>query len=526
MTYSSNRPRPPVVFQDFAEAEDSSCPGEAPFPQLCPAVLKPLLILPSIVALVAMPLRAQNPTPAAAAASPGFSTIRGSVLDSLHDALVKGALVRVDNGVREGITDSTGAYRIDSVPAGMHRLVVIHPLLDTLGISLVTPPMMLNAGETRVFELAVPSSETLVSLLCTAARRALGPAALVGFVRDADTDSAAKGAKVSLLYYESDPLGLKKSARVREAQIGPDGRYRICGLPPTMSGKLQVFRDGLQTGEVPVELGGQSGSQLLAMRSMSITSAAATTVAAAPSDTNGKKGPAVVRGRARVSGRVLNKYGQPIAGARVELQNTGAATKTRANGEFVLDSLPSGTQTIEVRQLGFSPTEVPVELSMNSPQNVTVKMTDYVPVLSEMRVTAQREKGLFDVGFNDRKKTGMGYYLDADQIKMRQTTQFSDMLRTVPGIRVQPAGDGSGANVITSSRDAMGGCVTFVVDGAPWQQMTPGDLDTYVRPEEVAAIEVYNGATTPPQFQMSGQTSCTVVVIWTERKIQRKKSSQ
>ena len=98
----------------------------------------------------------------------------------------------------------------------------------------------------------------------------------------------------------------------------------------------------------------------------------------------------------------------------------------------------------------------------------------------------------------------MGYYLDADQLKMRQTTQFSDMLRTVPGIRVQPAGDGT--NVITSSRDATGGCVTFYVDGAPWQQMTPGDLDTYVRPEEVAALEVYNGATTPPQFQQPGQS--------------------
>ena len=84
----------------------------------------------------------------------------------------------------------------------------------------------------------------------------------------------AEGAKVSLLYYESDPLGFKKSPRVRDAQIGKDGHYRICGLPATMSGKLQVFRGGVQTGEVPVELGGTSGTELLAMRSMSIASTA------------------------------------------------------------------------------------------------------------------------------------------------------------------------------------------------------------------------------------------------------------
>jgi hypothetical protein len=282
-----------------------------------------------------------------------------------------------------------------------------------------------------------------------------------------------------------------------------------------MNGKLQVFRNGVQTGEVPVELG---GTQLLAMRSMSIASQVVAT--AGTSDT-GKKKATIVRGKARVMGKVLNKYGQPIAGARVELQNTGAATKTRADGGFTLDSLPSGTQTLEVRQLGFSPTDVPVELSQASPQNVTVKMGEYVPVLSTMRVEAQRERGLSDVGFADRKRSGMGYYLDADQLKMRQTTQFSDMLRTVPGIRVQPGGNGT--NVITSSRDPTGGCVMFYVDGSPWQQMEPGDLDTYVRPEEVAALEVYNGSTTPPQFTQPGMGGCTTVVIWTERRINRKK---
>ena len=478
-------------------------------------MLKRLLSTPVIAALGAVIASAQTPAPASPA---GVASVRGIVTDSLHEIPLRGALVRVENTTRESVTDSLGRYRIDSVSAGQHRLLVIHPLLDTLGISLVTQPMSFAAGDDKEIFLSVPGNETLVSLLCTAARRALGPAALVGFVRDADTEAAAQGAKVSLLWYESDPLGFKKTPRVREQQIGPDGRYRICGLPETMNGKLQVFRGGVQTGEVPVELGGTSGTNLLAMRSMSISSTSQV-VASASTDTGAKT--TIVRGRSRVTGKILNKYGQPIVGARVELQNTGAATKTRANGDFTLDSLPSGTQTLEIRQLGFAPTEVAVELSAANPQNVTVKMTDYVPVLSEMRVTANREHGLSDVGFADRKKSGMGYYLDADQLKTRQTVQFSDMLRTVPGVRVQPGGNGT--NVITSSRNPTGGCVTFYVDGAPWQQMTPGDLDTYVRPEEVAALEVYNGSTTPAQFQQPGLTGCTTVVIWTERRINRKR---
>ena len=455
---------------------------------------------------------AQNPTPPAAAA--GYGVIHGTVIDSLHDQLLAGALVRLDKTTREAITDRFGQYRIDSVPAGQHRLVVVHPLLDTLGVALVTPMMTVAAGEERVMDLAVPSGETLVGLFCPPARRARGPGAVVGNVRDADTEAAAEGAKVSLLYYESDPLGLKKTPRVREAMIGKEGTYRICGLPANMSGKLQVFRNGVSTGEVLVEL----GSGVIAMRSMSITSTA-NVVAAAPGDTS-RRNP-LVRGRARVTGRVLNKYGQPISGARIGVQGTGAATLTRANGEFTLDSLPSGTQTLEVRQLGYAPQEVAVELSASQPATVAVNMNEYVPVLETMRVTAQRERGLSDVGFADRKRTGNGYYLDAEQIAQRQTTQFSDMMRTVPGIRVVPAGNGQ--NVIQSSRNAMGGCVTFYVDGSPWQQQFPGDLDTFVRPEEVAAIEVYNGVTTPAQFQTAGQTGCSTIVIWTERRVNRKR---
>ena len=468
------------------------------------------LTIAAVVAAVATTGRAQN-QPAAAAG--GVAVIHGTVLDSLHGGLLAGALVRIDNTTHESITDSLGRYRIESVPAGQHRLVVVHPLLDTLSISLVTPTIEFIGGKEHVVDLAVPSGETLVGVFCTPARRALGPAALVGNVRDADTETPAEGAKVSLLWYESDPLGLKKTPRVREAVIGKQGSYRICGLPETMSGKLQVFRNGVSSGEVPVELAGS----LLAMRSMSISSA--TRVVATASDSGRRT--TTFRGNARITGRVLNKYGQPISGARVNVQGSASATLTRSNGDFTLDSLPAGTQTLEVRQLGFAPQEVAVELSAAQPQSVTVKMTDYVPVLETMRVTAQRERGLSDVGFADRKRSGQGYYLDAEQIAQRKTLQFSDMLRTVPGVRVQPGGNGT--NVITSSRDPMGGCVMFWVDGSPWQQQFPGDLDTFVRPEEIAAIEVYNGVTTPAQFTSAGQSSCTTIVIWTERRISRKR---
>lgn len=453
-------------------------------------------------------------TGGAATAPAGVGFAYGIVLDSLHGFRLPGALVRVEGTNREAFSDSTGLYRLDSIPAGRHRMQVMHPLLDTLGISLVTPLVSFTAGQALEINLAIPSGETLIDVFCTAARRNLGPGALVGNVREADSDAPAVGAKVSLLFYESDPLGFKKTPRVREATIGEDGRYRICGLPDGMSGKLQVFLNGVSSGEVPVDL----GDRLLGLRSMSI-STRARVVAQAPAD-SGKRTTNVLRGRSRVAGTILNKYGQPITGARVGVQGTGMATLTRANGAFSLDSLPAGTQTLEVRQLGYAPTEVAVELSASEPQQVSVKMSDYVPVLQSMRVTAERDRGLSDVGFAQRKRSGLGYYLDADALATRPSSQFSDLLRTVPGIRVVPAGNNT--NVIQSSR-GMGGCVVFYVDGSQWTQQYPGDLDSFVRPEEIAALEVYNSSTVPAQFQMAGNSSCTTVVVWTERRINRKK---
>jgi hypothetical protein len=92
-------------------------------------------------------------------------------------------------------------------------------------------------------------------------------------------------------------------------------------------------------------------------------------------------------------------------------------------------------------------------------------------------------------------------------------------MRTVPGIRVS---EQNGQATLTPTRSAQGGCVTVFVDGASWQSLEPGDLDTFVRPEEVAAVEVYNGVSVPPQFTAPGK-DCTSIVVWTKTRVLRRK---
>ena len=214
-----------------------------------------LLVAPFFGAvLLAGPVMAQRPTPrqpvrgapakpapavkpAPAPAVPTTAFLQGTALDSVHGEPLVGALITVDGTARMGMTDSIGRFLIDSIQPGSYRVLVDHPMLDTLGISLVTPAMTFVANEVTRTVVAVPTGEFLVNLFCPAARRALGPGALVGRVREPDSDSAAVGARVSLVWYDPDPPGLpanlrmKKQPRVREAVVTADGTYRLCGLP-------------------------------------------------------------------------------------------------------------------------------------------------------------------------------------------------------------------------------------------------------------------------------------------------------
>ena len=460
--------------------------------------------------IVAATASAQTPTTASSA---GVSVLQGFVMDSIHGVPLANAKVTVEGTSRSGMTTAEGQYRIDSIPPGPHRVVVTHALLDTAGLSMRTPEYPFVAGKAHDLDLAIPTGDRLVASMCNPAQRNLGPAAMVGFVKDADSNKPAVGAKVEVVFQVADVIG-RKSPRVRSAITDSLGTYRICGLPADMSGKVQVFRNGVSSGEVPTEV-----TNGLALRAFSISSTKQ--IAEVKGDSG--KVTKIAKGTARVTGVVVDKAGRPLAGARVMLQGGGATAISKANGEFVLDSLPSGTQALDIRKLGYAATEIPIELSSNTPAKTSITLGDFVPVLEKVRVEAARDKALSNVGYLERKNTGNGYFFDGDQINHESMT-FSDVMRISPGLRISPTGDGR-TYVIQDSRSASNGCVNYYVDGTPWQTLQPGDIDTYVRPSEIVALEVYHGSQTPPQFTPAGQGGCATIVVWTIAKVRPNNNS-
>lgn len=485
----STRPKAPPEKPDSLAKKGNAKPGAtAPKPSLAPA----------------------------AEASSKFGYLQGVVTDSVHGEPLAGALVQVEGTPRMSATDSLGRFLVDSIPPGSYRLIVEHPVIDTLGIALVTPKMAFEANTITRAVLGIPSPAFLTNIFCPGAKRVLGPGALVGRIREPDTDIPAEGARVSFVWYDPDPPGLpstlklKKVPRVRSTEVSADGVYKLCGLPDTFEGKLQAQRkDGGATAEVTVT----QSDAVLTLRSMSVA-AMPTTVA---TDSTGTK---LQKGNARVFGRVLNASGAPVANARVGVMGASSATKTRDNGEFVLDSLPSGTQALVVRQLGYSPTEQTVELSARTPARVTVKLGVFVPTLTAVEVVSARDMGLQKVGFTERKRSASGgYFMGPDMLEKRTANRLTDFLTTTPGLRVVNGGNGQVSLAATRGVSGGNGCVTVFMDGAEWKQLDAGDLDSFVRPGEVSAIEVYPSTNVPAQFTTMGQ-NCAAVVVWTKLRVE------
>jgi hypothetical protein len=272
------------------------------------------------------------------------------------------------------------------------------------------------------------------------------------------------------------------------------GAFRLCGLPSSLDASLQARHGALATAEIPVTLGDLQ-VELLA-RDLLLTAG----------DSAPKSGTATVSGIVSLEGNAA------AGGTRVELVGTDRVAITNEKGEFEMKNLPSGSRVLLARHLGFAAAEVPVDLSSHDQPRVSMKLAKFVAVMDPVLVTARRSAALDKVGFGQRSKVGMGYYLGPDRIARMHPYYVTDILRQVPSLRVV---DGPYGPAVRGARSTRNGCVQFYLDDMPYREMTPGDVNQFVNGAEVVAVEVYQPGMTPGRFMGTGDYSCTTVVLWT-----------
>jgi hypothetical protein len=458
----------------------------------------------------------------AQATSQAPATITGVAVDSVRGGYLRGAIVSVSGTTLSGMTDSLGRFRIDSVPAGSRYLEVMHPLLDSLSLVVRSPQRDIAPGSQTTFILAVPSAKTIVGAKCGPADLARGPAALFGTVLDADTETPSREATVSVEWidYQVTNKKVQRMPQRRLGQVRVDGSYRVCGIPSDLVTGVVAYRGADSTSSVPVNFA--NGIGVIAFHLPPATVATATQPSP-PSGTPGATpatGAATPRGKAVLTGKVLDPGARPLAGARVALEADDAATQTDNEGKFTLTGLRPGTRSLSVRRLGFKAVEVPVDLSSVAPRTVTVTMSRFVPVLDAVRISAIRELGLSRVGFTERRSAGNGKFYGPDDIAARNPQKLNSLLETAPYLRMGT--DADGHRYVTGR---LNGCVQYYVDGHAWYtgkgndwQMSP---DNFLSGAELAGVEIYDELSAPAEFHnfSSSGANCAVVVIWTKQKL-------
>lgn len=497
------------------------------FPMLLPMLLAIAGVIAPVSSAAAQKSAIPAPPTVSASALDTMQTvaISGVVYDSVARAPLAGASVQlVEVAKRERsytvTADSSGRFEIPRVRTGQYLAGFFHPSLDALGLE---PPLKLvtvGAAPIGSLNLAIPAPARVVAALCGARPAADSTGAMVGVVRNADNGAPAPGATVIVSWTDVliDRGGLRSERRRVPARVRDDGSYAICGLPGDDQIIGSAEAPGRQTGLIEIHVPangivrrdfslGDSASVSVLPSEVQVDSSVPRAIPGrAPGVTTGAN--TIMRGSARLAGSVRGPDRHPIGGAKVLVWGTGVTAVSGGDGKFEMEGLPAGTFSVEARALGFTPTRTAVDLASGTTASVVLAVSERANTLSTVTVMGKRSNAARDLtGFLQRSRSGFGHYITAADIERRSTIDITDALRTTPGLRVSPGRFGYQVY-------ARGGCSPEVyLDGMRMYQGAE-DIDQFVRPEQVAGIEVYTGvAGAPMQYPPNG---CGSILIWTK----------
>ncbi|HKP14965.1 MAG TPA: carboxypeptidase-like regulatory domain-containing protein [Gemmatimonadaceae bacterium] len=449
---------------------------------------------------------------AGAAASAGAQEVgrlEGTVTDSLSAAKpIAGAKVSATRlGTHRettfvALTNDQGRFAFERLDAGEYAVGFSHALLDSLEFGGPARRVQVPGAGVARAELAVPSGRTLRTLACPGMTFLKGTGALVGVVTDADTDRPIAGAQVASMWTElSFDKGIVQ-AMVLERSGGTVtdslGQYRLCGVPTDRWLLVQVQHAERMGSAVQTTIADASGVNVRHLSFSRDGTRERAVLDSAIRDTTRTLKP--LAGTATLVGIVRGGAGRPIHNAQVRVVGTAPVARTDANGWFSLTGLPSGTQEIEVRELGFPVQRRPVELKRNQTVRQEIHL-EGAQMLEGMRAVAKRSP--YEPFETNRRFRLNGVFLTQKQIEKRHVQNTSELFAAMTAFRV--VGNGPDAKVVSTR----GNCYpNVVVDYAQFQDIN------LVPPSLIAGIEAYptsNGA--PVEFT----NLCGLIRIWVKQ---------
>jgi hypothetical protein len=461
-----------------------------------------LAMMMAVPAVLAAQVRPAPPAPAAPAAVPVRARIVGTVFDSVATQWLRGATVQLvdaanPSNVRTAVASANGRFAMDSIAAGTYLIGFFHQRLDALALEAPLFRLTITTPDDLEVPMAIPSAETIITKRCGPGDPEQPMGLYMGFVRNAATGQQVPTARVRAQYTEVTvgPRGMERRSPSRFGSSADDGLFALCGVPRNAPVTARAYAGADSTGFIELRVP-RNG---LLVHDLVIGT------------TN--KGPGVLRGTVR------SASGQQISSARVVLWGASGNGVNTTNGQFTLDGLPTGTQMVEARAIGYQPMRLVVDIPAADGATADITLETLVATVDTVRVRGDRVSNVM-AEFEKRRRTGFGSFIDENQLNNRAPIFMADIFRGVAGIAIA-TGQSPQGRVLMRGGPSGGNCAPAVFLNGMNVQVPDGNLDAIMNSQEVMAVEVYaRTSSVPPQFD--SRNGCGSIVVWTGARKQRR----
>jgi hypothetical protein len=259
--------------------------------------------------------------------------------------------------------------------------------------------------------------------------------------------------------------------------------------------------------------------------------------------------PAVSGAQTVVQGHLVDDGSNaPLGGGQVVLVGSEGRAQRRVTtdltGRFSFQDITPGPFRMRASKLGFETAVTPyIQTENGDTVVVEVRLARGAVLLAPVTVVARsRPRPSIQLeGFYDRMEAGFGYFITRDDIQRRNASYISDLIMTVPGMRLGGTTVGGRRTVVsTRALRGWGSCpVQVFVDGFHMnrrgvsrveavmdstggaifnEESDPNfSIDDHIVPNSIEGMEVYKGTSDVPAEFWTPDAMCGTVVIWSRR---------
>ena len=203
---------------------------------------------------------------------------------------------------------------------------------------------------------------------------------------------------------------------------------------------------------------------------------------------------------------------QPVKDAKVSLDGTELALVTDGKGKFKFPKVPAGQYIIRAEVEGFPVATSTLLIAKGDRLDVEFQVgaSDAI-TLPELKTEAAGPTRVSPIAeFNRRATSGNGRYITRDYIEKRKPATMMDLVRSIPGVRVECPRSERVCRLRMARAPRNCGPAYFL-DGIP----TDPSVFYLQTPNDVEGVEVYSGPSeTPPELE-GVRSGCGAVAIWT-----------